>query len=380
VSGWTTGWRPGSYAERMLHHRLDGPAAGRPLVLGPSLGTSLRIWDGQLAALTRRHRVLRYDLPGHGGSRPAPKVSTVDELADLVEELATTQGWETFDYAGVSLGGAIGATIAARGRRIDRLAMVCSSARFGEPPMWHERAATARTQGMAVLRPATAQRWFAGPPDERLLEDLVGADPEGYAMCCEALAAYDLRPRLGAITAATLIIAGREDPAAPPERSRELADGMPSATLVEIAGAAHLALIDKPAEVGALLVSHLDGDPREAGMAVRRAVLGDRHVDSARVTSFTADFQDLITRYAWGEIWSRPGLDRFTRSCVTLAALVAMGRWEELPLHIRGALANGLTEDDIKEVLLHTAVYCGVPAANSAFAVAQRVLDESRPG
>jgi 4-carboxymuconolactone decarboxylase len=115
-------------------------------------------------------------------------------------------------------------------------------------------------------------------------------------------------------------------------------------------------------------------------MAVRRAVLGDHHVDSARVTPFTADFQDLITRYAWGEIWSRPGLDRFTRSCVTLTALVAMGRWEELALHVRGALANGLTEDDIKEVLLHCAVYYGVPAANSAFGVAQRVLDESRVG
>jgi 3-oxoadipate enol-lactonase/4-carboxymuconolactone decarboxylase len=304
----------------------------------------------------------------------------VDDLADLVEALATAQGWDTFDYAGVSLGGAIGATIAARGDRIERLATVCSAARFGEPPMWHERAATARTQGMAALRAATSQRWFAGTPDERLLEDLVAAEVEGYAMCCEALAAYDLRDRLGAITARTLVVGGREDPASPPQRSRELADGIPGATLVEIAGAAHLGLIDQPDAVRAALAAHFDGDARTTGMRVRRAVLGDRHVDSAQATPFTADFQDLITRYAWGEIWSRPGLDRFTRSCVTLTALVAMGRWEELPLHVRGALANGLTEDDIKEVLLQTAIYCGVPAANSAFAVARRVLEESPPG
>jgi 4-carboxymuconolactone decarboxylase len=116
----------------------------------------------------------------------------------------------------------------------------------------------------------------------------------------------------------------------------------------------------------------------DRGMEVRREVLGDAHVDAAieRTTPFTADFQDLITRYAWGEIWARPGLDRKTRSCITLTALVALGRDHELPMHVRAALRNGLTADEIKEVLLQTAVYCGVPAANSAFAIAQSVLDE----
>jgi 4-carboxymuconolactone decarboxylase len=115
---------------------------------------------------------------------------------------------------------------------------------------------------------------------------------------------------------------------------------------------------------------------RERGMKVRREVLGDEHVDAAieRTTDFTADFQDLITRYAWGEIWTRPGLDRRTRSCITLTALVALGRLDELELHVRAALRNGLTQDEIKEVLLQCAIYCGVPAANSAFAVAQLVL------
>lgn len=117
----------------------------------------------------------------------------------------------------------------------------------------------------------------------------------------------------------------------------------------------------------------------EDGMKVRREVLGDEHVDAAieRTTDFTADFQDLITRYAWGEIWSRPGLDRRTRSAVTLTALVALNHHEELAMHVRAALRNGLTPDEIKEVLLQTAIYCGVPAANRAFAIAQQVLDES---
>ncbi len=122
-------------------------------------------------------------------------------------------------------------------------------------------------------------------------------------------------------------------------------------------------------------------DAFERGMRTRREVLGDEHVDdaNARMTPFTEDFQDLITRYAWGEIWSRDGLDRRTRSCITLTALVALGREEELAMHVRAALRNGLAPDEIKEVLLHSAIYCGVPAANGAFAVAQRVLDEHEP-
>ena len=119
-------------------------------------------------------------------------------------------------------------------------------------------------------------------------------------------------------------------------------------------------------------------DTYDSGLKVRREVLGDEHVDRAlaRRTEFTADFQDLITRYAWGEIWTRPGLDRRTRSCITLTALVAGGHQHELAMHVRAARRNGLTPDEIKEVLLQTAVYCGVPAANSAFAIAQEVLAE----
>jgi 4-carboxymuconolactone decarboxylase len=122
----------------------------------------------------------------------------------------------------------------------------------------------------------------------------------------------------------------------------------------------------------------MSDDAYERGMRIRREVLGDEHVDRAtqQATEETKEFQDFITRYAWGEIWSRPGLDRRTRSCITLTALVALGRFDELELHIDGARRNGLSDDEIKEVLLHTAIYCGVPAANSAFAVFQRLLAE----
>jgi len=124
-------------------------------------------------------------------------------------------------------------------------------------------------------------------------------------------------------------------------------------------------------------------DPlHDRGMTVRREVLGDAYVDAAtaRATELTSEFQELITRYAWGEIWTRPGLDRRTRSCITIAAMVALSQEHELELHIRGARRNGLAWDEIKEVLLQSAIYCGVPAANAAFAVAQRVMDAEAEG
>jgi 3-oxoadipate enol-lactonase / 4-carboxymuconolactone decarboxylase len=122
----------------------------------------------------------------------------------------------------------------------------------------------------------------------------------------------------------------------------------------------------------------MSDDTYAHGMEVRREVLGNAHVDRAiaRTTPFTEDFQDLITRYAWGEIWSRPGLDRRTRSCITLTALIALGHHHELAMHVRAALGNGLTPDEISEVILQSAIYCGVPAANAAFGIAQDVLAE----
>ncbi|GAA1787088.1 3-oxoadipate enol-lactonase [Planosporangium flavigriseum] len=377
----------------LLHHRLDGPEGAPPLILGPSLGTSLAVWEPSVPELARTHRVLRFDLPGHGGSPvtvlPAG-TTTVADLARLVLDLADHHGWQRFAYAGISLGGAIGAYLALHHPdRVESLAMICSSARFGEPQGWADRAQLVRTQGTKAVADATPARWFtasfAGSDRAKaLIGDLVAANDAGYAACCDALSAYDLRADLPRIAVPTLVVAGRDDPATPPAHARELADGIPGASLLEVAGAAHLANVEKPEVVTAALAQHFgpavsgDRTRHAAGMIVRRAVLGDAHVDraGANTTRFTADFQDFITRYAWGEIWTRPGLDRRTRSCITMTALVAHGHLDELAMHVRAALRNGLTPEEIGEVLLQVGVYCGVPAANAAFAVAQRTLRE----
>jgi len=146
-------------------------------------------------------------------------------------------------------------------------------------------------------------------------------------------------------------------------------------------GVGHLAPAEAPARVAELIAAHCGvaaGSGYDAGMTVRRAVLGDAHVDRAvaATTEFTADFQHMITEYAWGTIWTRPGLDRRSRSMITLTALVARGHHEELAMHLRAARRNGLTNDEIKELLMQTAIYCGVPDANTAFRIASTVLGE----
>ncbi|MEV7008560.1 4-carboxymuconolactone decarboxylase [Streptosporangium sp. NPDC051022] len=367
-----------------LDHRLDGPAGAPLLVLGPSLGTTLEVWEPQMEALTASWRVLRYDLPGHGGSEPATEV-TLDLLAGAVLDLVGEQpGGERFAIGGISLGGAIAATVAARvPERVTHLVLCCSSARFGDPGPWLERAAAVRRDGMEPLAAVLPGRWFTPEAEQGRVAGVLrmpyGTDAGSYAACCEALAAYDLTGALGAITAPTLVVAGADDPATPVGHSVALATGIPGALLTVVPRAAHLANVERAETVTAAIVRHLGGERRAAGTRTRREVLGDAHVDRAvaATTAFTHDFQDLITRYAWDEIWNRPGLDRRTRSCVTLTALVAGGHLEELAMHVRAALRNGLSPEEIKEVLLQTAIYCGVPAANAAFAVAGRTLAEA---
>ncbi|MEU8988287.1 3-oxoadipate enol-lactonase [Streptomyces sp. NPDC048558] len=371
--------------EKLLNHRAEGPTSAPPLLLGPSLGTSYALWDKVAPELSTGHRVVRWDLPGHGGSAAdlIGAGATVGDLAGLVLALADSLGIERFAYAGVSLGGAVGLHLAVHHpERVSSLAVICSSAHFNGSRPWEERAALVRREGLAGLAEGANERWFTpGFTVPELVQDHRDADPDAYAACCDALAAFDLRERLPEISSPTLLIAGREDPATPPAHLREIADAVPGAALVELPGASHLAPTQCPEAVLTALRAHFGGGAKR-GMEVRRDVLGDAHVDraQARQTPFTARFQDFISRYAWGEIWTDPTLSRRERSMITLTALVAHGHYDELAMHVRAALRNGLTPEEIGAVLLQTAVYCGVPAANSAFAAAQRVLaQEAEP-
>ncbi|MFJ6630924.1 alpha/beta fold hydrolase [Streptomyces sp. NPDC091376] len=249
-------------ADHLLHHRAEGPKDAPVLILGPSLGTSLRVWEAQASALARDHRVIRWDLPGHGGSRPGLLPAEGASVADLgrhVLRLADALGAETFAYAGVSLGGAVGTWLAAhRPARVTGLALVCSSARFGAPGPWLERARLVREQGMEPLAGTAPARWFTPAFTEHhaLVADLRSADPAAYATCCEILAGLDLRPELPRISTPTLVVAGRDDRATPPAHARELADGIRNAQLLELPRAGHLAGVEQPQSLLTAMQAH----------------------------------------------------------------------------------------------------------------------------
>ncbi|HEY6748815.1 MAG TPA: 4-carboxymuconolactone decarboxylase [Mycobacteriales bacterium] len=370
--------------------RPAGP--DRPLlVLGPAIGTTAAtLWARCAASLADEFEIVAWDLPGHGGSAPATDAFSMAELAQGV--LALVEPGRPFCYAGDSIGAAVGLQLLLDAPdRVTAAALLCTGARIGTPDGWHERAALVRSEGTAAVLPLAARTWFGPGFADRepavaaaLLDALAAADPASYAWGCEALAAFDLTGRLGEIHGPVLAVAGAYDTRTPVEGLRAIATGVADGRLVVLDTVAHLAPAEAPGATAGLLAGHLAGRTvagvRAAGHAVRRQVLGDAHVDrtAAATTDLDRDFQDFIEQYAWGGVWTRPGLDRRSRSMIVLTALVARGHHEELALHLRAAGRNGLTVAEITEVLLQSAIYCGVPDANTAFRIARKVLEEDQ--
>ncbi|MET0460934.1 MAG: alpha/beta fold hydrolase [Ilumatobacteraceae bacterium] len=247
-----------------LHVVDSGPGQGPVVVWLGSLGSTTAMWDPQRSTFEGRARNVLLDLPGHGGSRPPTGPLTIESLADGVVGELDRLGIGRAHVVGLSIGGAMGMAIALRHPdRIDRLALLCTSADFGAPDDWLDRAALVRAEGLASIAPVIVGRWLTpgyadGHPDDvATLEAMVsGADAEGYAACCEAIAAVDLRPELPLVTAPTVVVAGALDPATPVEHGELIAAMIPGAA-VEIVEAAHLASWEQPARINQLLAHHL---------------------------------------------------------------------------------------------------------------------------
>ena len=371
---------------RLVGTDFGGPQNAGLLLLGPSVGTSAAtLWGAAAERLSDYMHVVGWDLPGHGRS-PAGPYRMPDLAAGVLALADGIAPGAAFHYAGDSIGGAVGLQLLLDApERLSTAALLCTGAVIGRPQDWAARAATVRTAGTGAVVELAAQRWFApGFVDRRpdvadaLVNALRNTDDESYAQACEALADFDVTDRLVEITTPVLAIAGAEDIPTPPEGLARIASGVKDGRLIVLDGVGHLAPAEAAERVAELIAGHVRPDTYTAGMAVRREVLGDEHVDRAvaNTTEFTADFQEFISTYAWGSIWTRPGLDRRSRSLITLTALIARGHHEELAMHLRAAQRNGLTNDEIKELILQTAIYCGVPDANTAFRIADRVLGD----
>jgi 3-oxoadipate enol-lactonase len=250
-----------------LHHVVDGPVGAPALVLSNSLGTTLEMWEPQVAPLAERFRVVRYDRRGHGRSPVAVGTTTIDDLGGDLVELLDELALSRVSLCGLSLGGVVGMWLAINApERVERLALCCTAASFAPREGWVDRAAAVRADGMGAVVDAVLDRWFRPSfrdtdPDvaARHRAMLVSTPAEGYAACCDALAEADLSTRLPEIAAPALVLTGAEDPVAPPATGDALAAAIPGATHTVVAGAAHLANVEQPDAFTAALLRHLGG-------------------------------------------------------------------------------------------------------------------------
>jgi len=335
------------------------------------------MWDLQAEWLAPYFRVIRYDTRGHGASDAPGGDYSLEDLGQDVLRLADAADVERFAFCGVSLGGMIAQWLAIHAP--DRVGAIVLANTSGRPEAerMETRRRTVLAEGMPAVVDAVMQRFFS----PRLLESespivaesrrtLLATDPVGYAGCCAAVRDTNLVDELGRIRCPVLIVDGELDVSLPWKGHGDvLAERLRHAAIVHLP-AAHLSNLERPRSFTAALLHFLlpaDQNTYDAGMRVRRRVLGDAHVVRAGASPVSSDFQELITRYAWGTIWSRPGLDIRTRRLLALGLTAALGRWEEFRLHVRTGLGAELEWCDLEEVLLQAAIYAGVPVANSGF-------------
>jgi 3-oxoadipate enol-lactonase/4-carboxymuconolactone decarboxylase len=379
-----------------LFWRVDGDASKPPALLLNSLGTDTASWDRAMLYLLPHLRVIRMDARGHGASdAPAGEYSLELLAADAIAVLDAANVTSAV-VCGVSLGGMIGIMLASTApHRMSALIAACTSPHM-DGDAWRARIDAVRSGGMVAIAEMALGRFFS-PGFAASHPEVVGSfrsgllemSGAGYAACSAAIRDMDLRPRLASINRPTLVIGGTRDVSTPfAENGRLIAEAVPGAA-VSLLDAPHLAQVEAPSAFAASVLHFLRGLDRgsseadasrtlyEAGLETRRHVLGDAWVDRslASRTPFNADFQAMITRIAWHEVWNRPGLDHRTRRLLVLGITAALGHWEEFGLHVKAGLEQkGFDETELREALIQLAIYAGVPAANTAFSEAGKII------
>ncbi len=372
------------------YYRMDGADDSPVLMLAHSLGQDHGMWDAQAGDWSAHFRVLRYDIRGHGASAASAGDYSVEQLGRDALALADALAIDRFAFCGLSLGGMIGLWLAVHAPARLTAAVLANTSAHPEGARMEARRQAVLAGGMASVEDAVMGRFFspprvaANPPAVAAARrTLLATDPTGYAGCCAAIRDFDITAQLAGIRLPTLVISGDGDVSLPWSGHGDvLAGAIPGARVVHLP-TAHLSNLEAPRSFTAAVFGFLlpaDADAGGAGLRMRRAVLGDEHVDGALAASPSQAFQDLITRYAWGTIWTRPGLDVRTRRLLAIAIAAATGRWEEFRLHVRTGLTRELEWCDLEEVLLHTAIYAGVPAANTGLHIAAEERAQIRTG
>ncbi|GAB2785963.1 3-oxoadipate enol-lactonase [Halomonas shantousis] len=379
-------------AGRSVSYRLLGAEALPLVVLAHPLGMTQAVWDDLIPALLGRYRVLTWDLPGHGASAPCPGEIHAADLAREVLALADHAGASRFHFVGTSIGGVIGQQLLVQNPgRLCSAVLTNTGAVIGTPENWHARAQRVREEGWAQLAGEIVPRWFSPSCLEQHTATRPGwetqlsrTDTESYARLCELLATVDNRGKLRSASVKVRLLGGSDDLSTPPETLEALAAQLADCSLEILESVGHVPSVECPGAFAKRLLLWLPSERGEVGeqgvsyaegLETRKQVLGAEHVEraSANATSLDAPFQQMITRLAWGELWGNADLSRTERSMITLAVLAALGRDGELELHLKTAKRIGLSEAQLRQALMHVAIYAGVPAANHAFAMAKRL-------
>ncbi|QEM82936.1 alpha/beta fold hydrolase [Halomonas binhaiensis] len=382
---------------RNVAYRLLGAAANPLVVMAHPLGMSQAVWDDVLPALLPRYRVLTWDLPGHGVSQawpdqagPITPAVLADDVLALVDQVA---GGGSFHFVGTSIGGVVGQQLVAEhGGRLLSATLTNTGAVIGTSELWTTRAGRVRTEGLGAMSSEIVPRWFAAACFEAnpalktgWMTQMGLGDDESYARLCEMLGSHSFVGKLATASEQVKVhlFGGSEDLATPPEALETLSAECAGAAVEILEGVGHVPSVEVPALFAEKLLAILSpaledvgqhGVSYDTGLETRKQVLGAEHVERAshNATSLDAPFQQMITRLAWGELWSNDDISRRERSMITTAILAALGR-EELELHLKTAKRIGLSEAELRQVLMHVAIYAGVPAANHAFALAKKL-------
>jgi 3-oxoadipate enol-lactonase/4-carboxymuconolactone decarboxylase len=364
------------------NYKIQGTPNSPVLVFSNSLGTDMEMWDELVPYLLPYFRVLQYDTRGHGGSEKPDGAYTFDEIGADLLELLDSLAIDKAYFCGLSMGGLLGQWLGVhQPNRFCKIAISNTAAKIGKEEDWNERIKFLQENGMQSRENATMKVWFSDDPmaSQKIAESkamYLRSDINGYCGCCAAIRDADFRESISKIKLPVLVIAGEFDPATTVEDAHYLVGNIKRASLA-ILPARHLSAFEFPEEFAKILIDYFIGDSViDKGMHVRRTVLGNEHVDiaSSKINDFNGDFQNFISHYAWGEIWTRPGLSKHNRSLVTLAMLIALNRPNEFKMHVKAAFNNGVTKEEIKEVIMQSALYCGLPAANDAIHLAEEVF------
>lgn len=368
------------------NYKIQGTPNSPVLMFSNSLGASMQMWDELVSYLLPYFRVLQYDSRGHGESELTKGPYTIDTLGQDVIDLLNELDIDKVYFCGLSMGGLVGQWLGINHpNRLIKLILSNTDSKIGTAEKWNDRIQTITEQGMSAIVESTMEKWFTSDfrknNPKRMAEMtamFLANRTAGYTACCAVVRDADFSADLKRVPLETLIITGDEDEVTHVAQAEKMRQEMPDAQL-KVFHARHLSITELPAAYADALIDFTIGATAfDRGMHVRRTVLGDVHVDRAHGdrNAFNGDFQEFISNYAWGEIWTRPGISKPQRSLITLAMLIALNRKAEFKMHVKAAINNGVAVAEIKEVIMQSGIYCGLPAANEALHSAAEVFKE----